>query len=91
MNSTVLVVLTFAAAALLVAACYSFLTDMFLRDRDQVRRRINSEFVTHQRNSIQKTLMNKDLAPESSPSVDDDSPPTCARGSTWSWPSPGSC
>jgi tight adherence protein B len=58
MNPTFLLpILTFVAVVAAVAGVYSIVSDLYLRDRVQVSRRVDEEF----RKRLQKTLMLKDL------------------------------
>ena len=54
MDATFLSVMTFLAVVTAVAGIYSILTDLFLRDRSNVTRRIDLEFVKHRRDEAQK-------------------------------------
>jgi tight adherence protein B len=53
--------LTFLAAVTVVLAVASVLSDLFLRDRARVGRRIDDEFRGRQRNRAQRSLLFKDL------------------------------
>jgi tight adherence protein B len=53
--------LTFGAVAAMVAAVYSLLSDLYLRDRSHVSRRIDDEFRKGQRERARKALLFKDL------------------------------
>ena len=64
MNPIVLTISTFLAAVLGVFAVYALLSDMFLRDRSRVSRRVDEEFRQKQREKIRKTgLFKEDLVP----------------------------
>jgi tight adherence protein B len=56
-----MMVLTFVAAALVVLGIYSFLFDLFLRDRARLRQRLDDHFSKKQRQRIQKSPLFKDL------------------------------
>jgi tight adherence protein B len=70
-----LTLLTFLAGVLVVCAGYSILTDVFLRDRDRVRRRLDEEFRRRQRESIQRSVVFKNLAALAEEAADDDDQP----------------
>jgi tight adherence protein B len=53
---------TFVAAIAVVAGVYSIATDLFLRDRSRVSRRVDDEFRTRQRERAKKSLLFKNLA-----------------------------
>jgi tight adherence protein B len=53
--------LTFVAGVLAVLGVYSILSDLFLRDRSRVSRRVDEEFRQRQRNHIRKSSLFKDL------------------------------
>src|SRR5438105_15425573 len=54
-----LTVFAFVAAALAVFGIYSILSDLFLRDRARVSRRVDEEFRRRQRDQIQKSALFK--------------------------------
>ena len=60
MTATFLSVMTFLAGVTAVAGVYSILTDLFLRDRSRVTRRIDVEFVKRQRDLARKLSLFKD-------------------------------
>ena len=60
MSATFLSVMTFLAVVTAVAGVYSILTDLFLRDRSRVTRRIDVEFVKRQRDEARKLSLFKD-------------------------------
>jgi tight adherence protein B len=62
--------LAFAAVALAVAGAYSFLSDLFLRDRSRVGRRVDDEFRTRQRDRMRKATLFKNLAQTASEDAD---------------------
>src|SRR5438874_7041752 len=62
MHPGLLVFLGFAAAVTAVLGIYSIVSDLFLRDRSRVSRRVDEEFRTRQRERAQKSLLFKDLA-----------------------------
>ena len=62
MPSYLLLVLTLMAAALALAGVYSFVTDLYLRDRALVRRRLDDEFRGKLRDRAKKSPLFKDLA-----------------------------
>jgi tight adherence protein B len=53
--------LAFLAAALTVLGVYSFVADLFLRDRSRLGRRVDEEFRTKQRDRARKTTLFKNL------------------------------
>jgi tight adherence protein B len=53
--------LTFVAACLAVAAAYSIVSDLFLRDRSRVSRRVDEEFRKRQRDRAMKSSLFKNL------------------------------
>ena len=61
MNPILLPILTFGAVLAAVAAAYSVLTDVYLRDRSRVSDRIDDEFRKRQRERARKALIFKDL------------------------------
>ena len=60
MSATFLSVMTFLAVVTAVAGVYSLLTDLFLRDRSRVTRRIDVEFVKRKRDDARKLSLFKD-------------------------------
>jgi tight adherence protein B len=60
-NPLVLMLLTFLATATLILAAASVLSDLFLRDRARVVRRIDDEFRGRRRERAQRSLLFKDL------------------------------
>src|SRR5262245_46210104 len=63
MQPEILTLLTFIAGALIVAAMYSFVSDVFFRDRSRVKRRIDDAFRKQQRDQIQTSGLFKKLRP----------------------------
>lgn len=61
MSPTILTLLTFLAAALSVGGVYSILSDLFLRDRSRVSRRVDDEFRKSQRERVRKSPLFKNL------------------------------
>lgn len=61
MSPTILTLLSFLAAALSVAGVYSILSDLFLRDRSRVSRRVDDEFRKSQRDRVRKSPLFKNL------------------------------
>ena len=57
MNPLLLVLLTFSAAVLAVFGIYSILSDLYLRDRSRLSRRVDEEFRKGQRERIQKSAL----------------------------------
>jgi tight adherence protein B len=53
--------LTFGAVVAAVAAAYSILSDLYLRDRSRVSQRIDDEFRKRQRDRARKAMLFKDL------------------------------
>lgn len=72
----VLTILTFAAGAMAVVAVYSVISDVFLRDRDRMNRRLNEEFRTLQREQIQKSSVFKSLSQLAAEAAQEESQPT---------------
>src|SRR5262245_335793 len=73
-------VLTFVAGVLLVIAIYSFLSDVYLRDRTRVSKRVDEEVRKGQREKARQSRLFKEfseLAAEAA--VEDDASPTLAR------------
>jgi tight adherence protein B len=62
LTATFFSVMTFLAAATAIAGVYSIVTDLFLRDRSRVTRRIDLEFVKRQRDEAKKSSLFKDPA-----------------------------
>ncbi|HKI37722.1 MAG TPA: type II secretion system F family protein [Gemmataceae bacterium] len=62
MSPLLFALLAFLAVALAVLGAYSFLSDLFLRDRSRLGRRVDEEFRTRQRERMRKTVLFKDLA-----------------------------
>jgi tight adherence protein B len=60
LTATFLSVMTFLAGVTAVAGVYSILTDLFLRDRSRITRRIDVEFVKRQRHLARKLSLFKD-------------------------------
>src|SRR5205807_78786 len=56
-----LTLMTFFAVVLAVFGVYSILSDLYLRDRSRLSRRVDSEFRQRQREKIQKTTLFKTL------------------------------
>lgn len=79
MNPTLLSILTFAAAAMAVAAAASLVSDLFLRDRARVGQRIDDEFRQRQRQRAQRSSLFKDLDRISSEVATRDNPPLRLR------------
>ncbi|MBV8228670.1 MAG: type II secretion system F family protein [Planctomycetaceae bacterium] len=61
MNPALLPLLTFGAVFAAVAGIYSIMSDLYLRDRSRVSRRVDDEFRRHQREQARKALLFKDL------------------------------
>jgi tight adherence protein B len=59
MSPGLLTLFAFVAAALAVIGIYSILSDLFLRDRVRVSRRVDEEFRRRQRDQIQKSALFK--------------------------------
>lgn len=62
MSPALLMVLGFAAAVTAVLGIFSIVSDVFLRDRKRVSRRVDDEFRKRQRDRAQKSLLFKDLS-----------------------------
>lgn len=61
MNPALLSLFTFLAVILAVVGVYSLLSDLFLRDRERVRRRIGEQFQSRQHERARKSLLAKDF------------------------------
>jgi tight adherence protein B len=61
LSLALLTLLTFLAACLGVAAAYSILSDLFLRDRSRVSKRVDEEFRKRQRDRALKSALFKNL------------------------------
>jgi tight adherence protein B len=61
MNPLLLTVLSFLAAIFAVAGVYSILSDLYLRDRSRVSRRVDEELRKRQREKAKKSTLFKDL------------------------------
>jgi tight adherence protein B len=59
-EATFLSVTTFLAVVTAIAGIYSILTDLFLRDRTRISRRIEAEFLKHQRGQTRRSSLFKD-------------------------------
>jgi tight adherence protein B len=60
MSPALVTLLTFLAVALLVVGVYSILSDLFLRDRSQVSKRVDEEFRKLQRERAKKSALFRD-------------------------------
>jgi len=60
-SPTLLMVLTFAAAALAVAGICSLFADLFVRDNSRMQRRLDAEFRQRQRDRIRRSTLFKNL------------------------------
>jgi tight adherence protein B len=69
MNPTLLTILGFAAAVMAVLGVYSLVSDIFLRDRSRVSRRVDDEFRSRQRERAQRSLLFKNLGEQSAESA----------------------
>jgi tight adherence protein B len=56
-----LMILTFGAVVTAIVGVYSIVSDLYLRDRSKVSRRVDDEFRKRQRDRAQKSLLFKDL------------------------------
>jgi tight adherence protein B len=61
LTSTLATILTFLSAVLAVGGVYSIVADLYLRDRSQVRQRLDEEFRKRQREKVRKSSLFKDL------------------------------
>lgn len=61
MSSGLLMILTFLAGALAVLGLYSILSDLFMRERARVDRRLNEEFSRTAREQIRRSPLFKDV------------------------------
>jgi tight adherence protein B len=59
--SALLPLLTFGAVVAAIAGVYSLLSDLYLRDRREVKRRLDEEFRQRQRDRAKQSLLFKDL------------------------------
>jgi tight adherence protein B len=71
-NPALLTLLTFLAAVLAVVAAYSILSDLFLRDRSRVERRVDTELLKRQRERASKSALFKNLDPGALGGPEDD-------------------
>ncbi|MFL5245745.1 MAG: type II secretion system F family protein [Gemmataceae bacterium] len=62
MNPALLMLLTFLAGVLLVAAVYSFISDIYLRDRNRVSKRLDEEFRKRQRDKARQSRLFKEFS-----------------------------
>jgi tight adherence protein B len=62
-NPLLLFLLTFLAGVLAVVGIYSILSDLFLRDRSRVSKRVDEQLRARQRERAKKSLLFKDLVP----------------------------
>ena len=62
MGGELLILLGFAAAVTAVFGIYSIFSDLYLRDRSRVSRRVDEQFRIRQRERVQQSLLFKDLA-----------------------------
>jgi len=61
LSPLLLMILTFVAVVTAIAGVYSIVSDLFLRDRSKVSRRVDDEFRMRQRDRARKSLLFKDL------------------------------
>jgi tight adherence protein B len=71
--------MTFLAGVLAVAGLYSVLSDLFLRDRSRVSRRVDQEFLKTQRERIQRSALFKNLGQIAAEATEDEPKPTLAQ------------
>src|SRR5262245_11274268 len=76
MSPLILSLLTFLATILLVAGIYSIVSDVYLRDRSRVARRVDDEFRKKLRARAEKSMLFKDLREFSADAAAGDKPPT---------------
>jgi len=62
MNSTLVTTLTFAAVVTAVGGVYSLLSDLYLRNRTRVQKRVDDEFRRKQRKQVEQSLLFRNLA-----------------------------
>jgi tight adherence protein B len=62
-NPLLLFLLTFLAGVLAVVGIYSILSDLYLRDRSRVSKRVDEQLRARQRERVKKSLLFKDLVP----------------------------
>src|SRR6516162_1790529 len=62
MDPALLTLVAFVAGVLLVAGAYSILTDLYLRDRSRISRRVDDEFRKKQRDKARKSSLFKNLS-----------------------------
>jgi tight adherence protein B len=62
LNPLLLTLLTFLAAALAVAAVYSLVSDLFLRDRSRLTKRVDDQFRKQQRERVKESSLFKNLS-----------------------------
>ncbi len=75
MSFSLLTLLTFLAGALAVVGAYSILSDLYLRDRARISKRVDQEFRKRQRERIQKSNLFKHLGEVSLEAADDEERP----------------
>src|SRR6266851_5178793 len=75
MDPTLLMLLSFLAVMLAVIGTYSILTDLYLRDRERIDKRINDEFRQRQRDRARQSPLFKSLGELASEAVADDDAP----------------
>ena len=76
MSPTILTLLTFLAVGLTVVGIYSILSDLFLRDRSRVSRRVDDEFRKTQRERVRKSPLFKNLGQLAADAMVDELRPT---------------
>jgi Flp pilus assembly protein TadB len=72
---TLLMLLTFLAVVMAILGVYSVMSDMFLRDRTRVSRRVDDEFRKHQRDRAQRSGLFKNLDALADEAADSDAQP----------------
>lgn len=76
MSPLLLMILTFGAVVTAIVGVYSIVSDLYLRDRSKVSRRVDDEFRKRQRERAQKSLLFKELGQFGSlTDVDNDAKP----------------
>jgi len=79
MNPALLMLLTFGAGALVVAGIYSILSDLYLRDRTRVSKRIDEEFLKRQRERARQSPLFKSLGELATAAAEEDDAPMSLR------------
>jgi tight adherence protein B len=79
MSPALLLLLTFLAVALGIFGVYSFVSDLYLRDRSRISRRVDEEFRRRQRERVRKSALFKNLGERPAAPLDEDPTATSPR------------